>query len=412
MEFEKDSISAYLRDFNSSDFIVGKDKFENLYINHVGDKNNFHYFKDSSKPLSRFVRRFVLKEGKLSQKVCLITLIKNRNNKFEPRFEFQIIDLTKKSISSALLPIKLVEDRLIKSRVDLNDCHETFSQLMAFLSKCDDIHLSDQQYAVVTGDQKLLLDKVIENTAKGDVFKAIADRYGHKITEKDVIIITKRKNALERFKKLLENPVYFEEYIKFLEKKGKSHRKEDVWQHFFEHNTWIFGYGLQLVACESLDNKKLETIVVGTDLFDAAGKRVDGLLKTKGAISRSLFIEIKLHNTPLLEKYDRPGVWAPGKDLRGSVAQVQKSLHKVTLKVSENFHAIKDKEGNPTGESIAFVKPRGMVLIGTLNQFSGNNGFNDEMFSSFELYRQQIAGIEVLTYDELYERARFIIESA
>jgi hypothetical protein len=37
-------------------------------------------------------------------------------------------------------------------------------------------------------------------------------------------------------------------------------------------------------------------------------------------------------------------------------------------------------------------------------------GFNDEMFASFELYRQQQTGLEILTYDELYERARFIIE--
>jgi hypothetical protein len=35
-----------------------------------------------------------------------------------------------------------------------------------------------------------------------------------------------------------------------------------------------------------------------------------------------------------------------------------------------------------------------------------------EKFSSFELYRQQLTGVEILTYDELYERARFIIEES
>jgi hypothetical protein len=78
--------------------------------------------------------------------------------------------------------------------------------------------------------------------------------------------------------------------------------------------------------------------------------------------------------------------------------------------VSQNLQKMADKEGNPTGESIAFVKPRGLVLIGLLNQFSTTHGLNEEMFASFELYRQGINGIEILTYDELYERARFIIE--
>lgn len=183
-----------------------------------------------------------------------------------------------------------------------------------------------------------------------------------------------------------------------------------IGQQFFEQNTWIFGYGLQLVACESLDDKKLETIVVGADFFDGAGKRIDGLLKTKGAINRSLFTEIKLHDAHLLEKYDRPSVWVPGKDLRGGVGQMHKTLHKVSLKVNQNFHDVKDKEGNPTGETVAFVMPRGIVLIGTLQQFMTEKGFNDQMFASFELYRQQQNGVEILTYDELYERARFIVE--
>lgn len=404
------SVNDYLKGFNSSDFVIGKDGFESLKINHVEDSKGFYFFKDTSKPLSRYVRRFILKNGKLSQKACVITLIKNKNNKFEPRFEFIITDLTKNAVTSSLLKVEIGEDRLIKARVDLNDCHEELSQLMAYLSKCEDIELSDNSYSVITNDQKVLLDRAIDRANKVDVMVAVAEKYGHSITDKDINIITKRKNALERFKKLLTNSSYFNYYQTSLEEKGMSHRREDVWQHFFENNTWIFGYGLYLVSCESLDDKKLETIVVGSDLFDGAGKRIDGLLKTKGSINRALFIEIKLHDTSLLEKYSRSAVWVPGEDLRGGVAQMQKSLHKVELKITENFQTIRDKEGNPTGENIAFVKPRGIVLIGQLNQFSTDNGFNDEKFSSFELYRQQLTGIEVITYDELYERARFIIE--
>jgi len=404
---EESPLSVYLRRTIDFDFVVGDDKFNNLRINPAPEIKGFHYFLN---PRKTFVKRFILKRTQLSEKVCCVTLIKNENGKFEPRFEFQIIDLTKKAIETITYPVSEPEERLLKARVSLDDCHETYSQLLTFLNDCSDIELADGHYAVVTTDQKELLEKAIKDSEKQEVMEAIAEKFGHDITEADVNIITKRKSALARFKQLLNDPSYFAKYQQGLKEHNKSHRREDVWQHFFERNTWIFGYGLKLVACEPLDDRKLETIVVGADFFDGAGKRIDGLLKTKGALNSSLFTEIKLHDAALLEKYDRPAVWSPGKELRGAIAQMQKTLHKVNLKVTKNFQVATDKEGSPTGEIIAFVRPRGLVLAGTLSQFETDHGINEEMFASFELYRQQITGIEILTYDELYERARFIVE--
>jgi|GEM_PF-1784323 len=401
-----DALSQYLFKTADTDFIVGEDSFDDLTINEAPEKSEFYYFVNSSKTL---VRRFVLKRTKLSEKICVVTLIKNVKAKFEPRFEFRINDLSKKAVESLALPIIASEQRLIKARVNLDDCHKQFSEILAFLRTCDDIELPAKKYAVVTADQKKQLDEAIENSGKDQALLAISEKFGNQITEKDITLIAKRRNALDRFKKILTEPGYFKKYTDWLSKQGKSSRPEDVWQHFFEENTWIFGYGLQLVACESLDDKKLETTVVGSDIFDGGGKRIDGLLKTKGSISRSIFAEIKQHTANLVEKYNRPSVFVPGKDLQGAVSQVQKTIHKVNLKVNQNLTAIKDKDGNPSGEEIAFIRPKGLVVIGTLNQLSVENGINDEMFASFELYRQQISGIEILTYDELYERTKYIV---
>jgi hypothetical protein len=211
---------------------------------------------------------------------------------------------------------------------------------------------------------------------------------------------------LQLFEKLLHNERFFESE-KLRLKKGP----EQVWQSFFENNPWIFGYGLQLVSCENLDEKKLEQTVVGNDILDGSGKRIDALLKTKGNISKFLFCEIKPHDKNLLiEPYDnRPGVFVPAKELRGAVAQVQKTIHKVTLKVNQNFITPTHSNGDPTGEEILFVKPKGIVIIGVLNDFITEQGVNYEKLSSFEIYRQQVSGVEILTYDELYERAKFIV---
>ena len=49
--------------------------------------------------------------------------------------------------------------------------------------------------------------------------------------------------------------------------------------------------------------------------------------------------------------------------------------------------------------------------MGNLNEFITEFGVNKEKYSSFELYRRSIKDIEIITFDELLERAKFIVNS-
>jgi hypothetical protein len=53
--------------------------------------------------------------------------------------------------------------------------------------------------------------------------------------------------------------------------------------------------------------------------------------------------------------------------------------------------------------------PRGVVVAGVLAEFSTDRGVNYERFASFELFRQQVAEIDIITFDELYARAEAIV---
>ena len=53
--------------------------------------------------------------------------------------------------------------------------------------------------------------------------------------------------------------------------------------------------------------------------------------------------------------------------------------------------------------------PKCILIIGNKNQFSGNNREQDIKFRTFELFRRDSRNIEILTYDELFERANFIV---
>ena len=224
-----------------------------------------------------------------------------------------------------------------------------------------------------------------------------------KITSQDIVAVAYRKKQLEYFEKLLFDSNYFS-YV--MDRSSKS--AEPVWQKFFEQNQWIFGYGLGYVFLTGLDDKKLEQVVQGYNL-NQHGKRVDAVMKTRGIISNICFIEIKTHNTNLLSpKAYRPGCYPPSNELAGAIAQVQGSVAAATKSLTEKI-LINDNDGNPTGEEIYNIQAKSYLVIGSLEEFVTEHGVNEDKLRSFELLRKNIQSPEIITFDELYERAKFIV---
>jgi hypothetical protein len=221
---------------------------------------------------------------------------------------------------------------------------------------------------------------------------------------RDLITVGRRRKQLQRFEHLLHDPDYFAS-----ERERLHCRPEDVWQDFFEANTWIFGYGLSYQFLSNLDDRKLEQVVRGRDLM-AAGKRADAIMKTRGIISSLCFLEIKRHDTPLLgsDQY-RADVWPPSAELTGGVSQVQTGVHAAIETLGHKLIPRGDT-GDPTGEILFNIEPRSCLVVGSLGQFQTDRGINVPKYRSFELYRRHTWRPEIITFDELLERARFIVE--
>lgn len=223
------------------------------------------------------------------------------------------------------------------------------------------------------------------------------------VTTKDLVAIGYRKNQLEIFRKLITNQVYFKSI-----KNRKECTNEGLWQSYFEKNPWIFGYGLGYIFLSGLDDKKLEQVVQGYSVNNH-GKRVDALMKTKGIISNLCFVEIKTHATKLLDsKPYRSGCWAPSKDLAGAISQVQGTVASAIDSLSSKI-SLEDAEGNPTGEEVFNYQPKSYLVIGSMQEFTMEEGVNKDKLRSFELLRKNTVNPEILTFDELYERAKFIV---
>jgi hypothetical protein len=142
------------------------------------------------------------------------------------------------------------------------------------------------------------------------------------------------------------------------------------------------------------------------------GKRVDALLKTRALASTLCFVEIKTHKTPLLkDKPYRSGCWSPSDELCGAVAQVQGTVSYASETIYGKV-SLTDSHGFPTAEEVFNFCPKSFVVVGCLSQFISENGVNQEHLRSFELYRRNTSQPEIITFDELYERARYIVEAS
>lgn len=212
-----------------------------------------------------------------------------------------------------------------------------------------------------------------------------------------------RRRQLEVMRSLLDDPAAFESY----RSSNSLESAEGVWQHFFEQNTWVFGLGLDLVFGEGALQGKLERTVSGYSIAEP-GKRVDALLRSRGAIKSLCYVEIKRHDTRLLHETEyRSGIYRPSTELSGGVSQVQGTVQKAIETLGSSFSP---RLGTADDALLMNIQPRSVLVCGSLTEFVSGSVCETDRFVSFELFRRNLQAPEVVTFDELYERARAVVE--
>lgn len=96
----------------------------------------------------------------------------------------------------------------------------------------------------------------------------------------------------------------------------------------------------------------------------------------------------------------RQKIYIASHELSGGVAQIQ-----ANCKMWENSsldYVNRKLENN----DIFTVQPKGIIVVGRLSQLQ-----SDEEKKSFELYRRNIYNPQIITFDELLERAKFIVQN-
>ena len=285
-----------------------------------------------------------------------------------------------------------------------------FKNILDFFEKVDFWSIKDRKISLWNTLEWIEID---ENTEKQlrllfskdewiDLIQEIIDT--ENISKWDIIGVWYKKDQLEIFRKLLDDTVFYDKY-----KSTYSPSSDEwVWQYFFEQNKWIFWYWLNYIWLDGIWKWKLEQVVAWHD-FNSSWKRIDWLLSTVSEIKKFVLVEIKKSNTNLIWTQYRWESWTPSKDLYWWISQIQKSINKFKNIYFDKVE-LKDKAWNPI-ESIYNIQPKAYLIIWKLDEFNTKYWINEDKYSSFELYRNNINWIEIITYDELYERSRYIIEN-
>jgi Domain of unknown function (DUF4263) len=245
----------------------------------------------------------------------------------------------------------------------------------------------------VSKDRKTLIDRLLAENYADEVWQELVSSNPDLATRLSLARVqANRAIALNIFQENLES----------------KNSDEGFWQAFFAENDWIFGYGLNYQFLHLLND---QPDYGGRNYTGKGSQKGDFLMHTKADAKFTVLVEIKTPVTKLLSydkseprkvKNPRNDVWLLSSDLLGAISQIQVNTRTWVID-SQKAENVRPLERN----DIYTIEPKGILIIGNTNELNSN----ESIISCFESYRRNTANPEIVTFDELYERAKFIVNN-
>jgi len=322
--------------------------------------------------------------------------------KFAPRTMLKVVYIKDQDDIEGFEIIKVIHNKETE-RIKLSKFN--FAQLKAFLSFISEIDLK----GITEKRLKILDDQELDSDTIRSVKTLLSKNGGDELVEtlinegiissKDIVNTSFRKRGLQIFTDLKDKPDYWKTYA---EENGlKKHSEEKIWQSFFEKNQWIFGYGLDYRYQEILQR---EVHLSDAELDGSNTVIGDYLL---GDNFFTTFIELKKPTTPLFGiTGNRSNSWRLSNELIESVSQILEHKASGLIRLNKTQYV----NGEPLKQKAYDSKV--ILIIGDWKELekSENTLEKEIKKKTLELFRRDSRNVEILTFDELNERAHFIAE--
>lgn len=245
--------------------------------------------------------------------------------------------------------------------------------------------IKEKERKYIKGELKVFLEthKVKPNDLSDTDLESVIDLIPEEIASEKLVFQAEEKINFIKLKKIKKD---FENLLK---QTTTSKAFEEKCQKFFTENSWVLSNILSIPVAILKD----KTFVGGKDYTDKGGKIADFLYRNN--LTKNVFIvEIKTPLKKIIDgktPYRKPDVFSMGKELTGGLVQIldqRDNLQKEFYKLS-------------SGKFEAF-NPKLMLVIGKISSL------NSGQLKSFELFRNNLKDVEIVTFDELLERTKMV----
>lgn len=264
---------------------------------------------------------------------------------------------------------------------DLRRLHQHLSKY----SIVTDVHLNEigKFVEVANGTEELIA--VLSAATANELLPALRNLIDNRLSKDDINMILGRKDSLTTFEQMLSDADAY---------------SEADWQRFFEDNEWIFGYGLKHFFLQIIQR---EAHISRTGLGGANDVITDFLLSDSRFTK---LVELKTPRTKLFEnRKNRSDSWRLSTDLTDAVSQILAQKANWEL---EADHTNFDADGNVITEGASDVEC--ILVIGSHDMITGTDKEVEIKLKTLELFRRNLRNIEIILFDELFDRSKFIVE--
>ncbi|WP_188410775.1 Shedu immune nuclease family protein [Agaricicola taiwanensis] len=278
---------------------------------------------------------------------------------------------------------------------------DEFNRLLEFLSQIKFIDLSNQENfhiedistkagpkAIIDASDRGIIDRIqnMSNGQRNNLMHSLQET----LTDEEVNILLGRRQGLEDF----------EEHMRARD------WSEAQWQDFFERENWVFGYGLDYRVMRQF-GRELTVGGGGTDNRDRPV--IDFLMNFT---DYTVLVEIKKPSTKIFRpsRGGRAGTWEFSSEFMSAVSQILEQKAEWLSFAQSGDHL------NAAGTERLVARTRNartILVIGSRDEFTATKDIRSStiMLDTFELFRRENRSIDIVTFDELLERARFITRS-
>ncbi|EKO34190.1 Shedu immune nuclease family protein [Leptospira santarosai] len=221
----------------------------------------------------------------------------------------------------------------------------------------------------------IVIDWIIDNEKDPELIRNLSKLTRENLNKINTFSgIATLRNCLQKWTENIDNPT------------------EDFWQNEFKENSSV----ISQLFTSTLVIIKSKAYIGGKNIENEGGLVADFIFANKLSKNTSI-IELKTPSSRILSSKYRETIYNVSSELTGAIIQLCNYKDEFT----KNYYTLSRSQSEATRS----YDPSCILIIGNFQK----ECTSEEKIKSFELYRQQLNNIQVITFDELFEKMKLLI---